>query len=151
MPGPVIWRRDDGGFGLDFDAGSRDVLAELCDMLEDAVRQRNELTTRLFPPPYGDDAERNEGYAALAGPELVERRLDAIALMRSTLRADHVDEEGLLAWMRCINDMRLVLGTILGVEDDGVEPEPTRDTLPVWATYESLGALLDGIVDVLSE
>ena len=74
---------------------------------------------RLFPTAYHDDAERDREYQQLVRDELLDRRLAALDIVdshRST--ADELDEAQLSAWMRRVNDLRLVLGTRLDVCED---------------------------------
>ena len=122
----------------------------------DLVRQLRELLTtdspalrRLFPPPYGDDDERNAGYAVLAGSELVERRLAALEVIETTIDAETLTEEQLQTWMRSVNDLRLVLGTLLDIRDDE-QPVSGADETMV-AVYEYLGQLLELTVQALTD
>lgn len=122
----------------------------------DLVRQLRELLTtdspalrRLFPPPYGDDDERNAGYAVLAGSELVERRLAALEVIETTIDAETLTEEQLQTWMRSVNDLRLVLGTLLDISDDE-QPVSGADETMV-AVYEYLGQLLELTVQALTD
>jgi len=122
----------------------------------DLVRQLRELLTtdspalrRLFPPPYGDDDERNAGYAVLAGSELVERRLAALDVIETTIDAETLTEDQLQTWMRSVNDLRLVLGTLLDVSDDE-EPASGADETMI-AVYEYLGQLLELTVQALAD
>ena len=109
------------------------------------------VLARLFPPPYGDDEERNAGYAALAGPELIDSRLASLAVVEDTARATTLTEDEITSWMRSINDVRLVLGTILEVTEDGVRSDPTEDTAATWAAYEMLGWVLELIVEAMDD
>jgi hypothetical protein len=106
---------------------------------------------RLFPPPYGDDEERNQGYAVLAGAELMDHRLAALDQVSEHLDATVLDEDQLMAWMRSINDIRLVMGTMLGIEDDGHAPDLDDEGVAAYSVYEFFGALLDTIVDALAD
>jgi hypothetical protein len=122
----------------------------------DLVRQLRELLTtdspalrRLFPPPYGDDDERNAGYAVLAGSELVERRLAALEVIETTIDAETLTEDQLQTWMRSVNDLRLVLGTLLDISDDE-QPVSGADETMV-AVYEYLGQLLELTVQALTD
>jgi hypothetical protein len=54
------------------------------------------------------------------------------------------------AWMRSVNDLRLVLGTLLGVESDDEPPEVPEELEHLQAIYEFLGSLLDTIVHALA-
>ena len=111
-------RRADGNYRVELDDDIRLVLGTLLEQLRDVLSTDSPAIARLFPPPYGDDEERNQGYAALAGSELVEGRLAAIDAMREQLDATELTEDELHSWMRTINDLRLVLGTLLGVTED---------------------------------
>jgi hypothetical protein len=148
--GPVRRRRD-GTFAVDLGEPERQLLHTLVDQLDELLSTDSPVLERLFPPPYGDDVERNEGYAALAHPELIEHRRAELAVVRSSLDATSLDEDQLTAWMRSVNDLRLVLGTILEVEEDGVPPEVDDDNEATFQAYEYLGYLLEMIVDALSD
>lgn len=140
----------DGGFEVDLDEAVVELLEHMCTELEALLSSDSPLLTRLFPPPYGDDVERNEGYAALAVPELMDHRGEAIATLRETLRAKRLTHPELMTWMRTLNDMRLVLGTLLGVQDDQSPPEVPEDMADTYAVYEYLGYLLEVIVAALT-
>ena len=146
--GPVH-RRHDGTFAVDLGEPERDVLRTLVTELRSLLTTDSPALARLFPPPYGDDADRNEGYAALAHPELIEHRLAALDVVASTVDATTLDEEQLSAWMRSINDVRLVLGTMLEIEDDD-EPLVDEANAATHQAYEYLGYLLERIVVALS-
>ena len=146
--GPIR-RSARGDYIVELDDGTRSLVRHMCDQVDGLLDSDSPLLARLFPPPYGDDTERNEGYAALAGPELIENRRAALDSVRRTADAERVTEEELLDWMRSLNDMRLVLGTLLGVEDDG-EPELAEEHSGSWDVYEHLGMLLEIVVDAMS-
>lgn len=146
---PVIERRGDDEFAVNLEPPERELLVGLAVQLEELLETDSPLLARLFPPPYGDDVERNEGYAALAVPELIEHRRASIELLRSSAGATTLDEEQLTAWMRSINDLRLVLGTMLGVENEDDPPEVPEGLEHAQSIYGFLGALLDTIVQAL--
>ena len=149
--GGPIRRRRDGTYTVDLGDDERQLLHTLVDQLDELLNTDSPVLERLFPPPYGDDAERNAGYAALAHPELIEHRRAELTLVRSTLGSDTLDEGQLTAWMRSVNDLRLVLGTVLGIEEDGVAPAVDDDNAATFGAYEYLGHLLEMIVDALSD
>lgn len=146
-----IRRTVDGRFEIDLDGPSRLLISHLCSELEALLDSDSPLLVRLFPPPYGDDVERNQGYAALAGPELIEHRRQSLETLRQSVEATELDESELMAWMRSINDLRLVLGTLLGIESDDEPPDVPEDLLDTFGLYEFLGMLLDTIVQALAE
>ena len=143
-------RRGDGTYSVSLSEVDRTLLGDLVVQLRSLLTTASPALVRLFPPAYGDDEERNQGYTALAGSELVERRLGALDAVEATLQAEQLTEDELATWMRSVNDIRLVLGTILGVDEDSPPPGPGDDTAPLYATYEYLGLLLERLVSALS-
>jgi hypothetical protein len=146
-----IQRRSDGSYAVDLEPEVREMVGSFAQQLRDLLSTDSDLLARLFPPPYGDDEERNQGYAALAGAELMERRLTALDQVTEHLDATVLDEDQLMAWMRSINDIRLVMGTMLGIQDDGHVPDLSDDDVAAHSVYEFFGALLDMIVGALSD
>ncbi len=143
-------RRRDGSFSVELTEMDRKLLGELVVQLRTMLTTDSPALARLFPPAYGDDEERNAGYAALAGSELVERRLAALTEVERTLEATTLTEDELATWMRSVNGLRLVLGTILDVTEDEPPPDPEDGTAPLHATYEYLGYLLERMVEAMS-
>jgi hypothetical protein len=142
-------RTSEGTYAVTLGDTDRKLLGDLVVQLRSLITTDSPALARLFPPAYGDDEERNAGYAALAGAELVERRLAALDLVQSTLEAEELTEEELSTWMRSLNDVRLVLGTILDVDEEHDPPED-EDLVPMYATYEYLGYLLERVVQALA-
>ena len=108
--------------------------------------------TRLFPPAYPDDPVRNAEYDALVRQDLMAERLQALQVLEETAEARRLDEEQLSAWMRAINDLRLVLGTRLDVtedmDDDDLPTDP--DAARMFVVYRYLTALQWQVVEALS-
>lgn len=147
-----IRRTAEGTYAVELGPAERELVRSLVAQLRPMLLEGDgPALQRLFPPPYGDDEERNAGYAALAGPELIEARLAALDVVERTLDEPEVDADALEAWMRSVNDVRLVLGTVLEVTDDGEPPAVGDDNAATYAAYEFLGALLDLIVHVLAD
>ena len=143
-------RRADGSFDVDLDDEVRGLLLALVGQVRDLLSTDSPALRRLFPAPYGDDEERNAGYAVLAGAELLDSRLAGISEVESTIDATVLTQDQLESWMRSINDVRLVLGTILGIEDEYGPLELSDDEAPMYSAYELLGAVLDAVVGALA-
>ncbi len=72
------------------------------------------------PTAYHDDPDRDQEYQLLARDELLAGRLASLDLLGSLAEVDELDADGASTILRAINDVRLVIGTILDVsEDDG--------------------------------
>ena len=52
------------------------------------------------------------------GEALRAGKRESAAVVRATANATHLDPEETLAWMRCLNDIRLLVGTRLDVRED---------------------------------
>lgn len=150
IPPAPVRRTGPDRFAVELDPQVRRLIAQMADELRQLLSTDSPALARLFPPPYGDDEERNQGYAVLAGAELVERRLAALDVVEGTVDAQELDGEQLEAWMRSINDVRLVLGTLLEVDEDD-ERGRRRDDEPAYGAYELMGWLLDTIVEALAD
>ena len=146
-----IRRTADGTYAVDLDPEVRQMVGSFIEQLRELLGTDSALLARLFPPPYGDDAERNQGYAALAGAELMERRMAALDVVRDSIDAAILDEEQLMAWMRAINDIRLVMGTMLDVDEFGMPGDVSPDDAATYSVYEYFGAMLELIVAALSD
>ena len=146
---PLFRRVAEDRYEIDLSMGQRELIDGLLDQLGEMMDSNSPALQRLFPAPYGDDDERNAGYAVLAGAELIENRLAAIAGVRATLHSDSISDVELNMWLRSINDLRLVIGTILDVTEDMDEPED-ESARELFHVYEHLGFILEHIVEALS-
>ncbi len=123
----------------------KSVLA-LADELDDELDGDHPVFQRLFPTAYPDDPEKDAGYQILARGELIETRHSAIDTVRASAEAEELDGESLDAWMRVVNDLRLVLGTHMDLSEDD-RWKPRRDDESYYAMYEAFSLLLQSIVE----
>jgi hypothetical protein len=103
---------------------------------------------RLFPPAFtrDDDAERE--YIDTARPALLEHHRHALQTLAETASAKSLDAEQIQDWMTALNDIRLVLGTVLGVTED---TEPAGGRMSQQALYYYyLSGLQTELIDFLS-
>lgn len=148
---PRIARAGDGTFRLRLSADERALLRSLVGQLRDLLSAGDDPDLRrLFPPAYADDAERDAEYRSMTGDDLLERRLAAIDVVEATIDAKRLSEEQLTAWMGAVNDVRLVLGTKLDVDEDMADVDPSDPAAPVLAAYAWLGWLLEQVVQALA-
>ncbi|MEX2628002.1 MAG: DUF2017 family protein [Ilumatobacteraceae bacterium] len=151
-------RRKDGGFavrlGADEAALVARLLGELRQLLTDDDPAAVALTRRLFPVANPDDPEREAEYQRLMRDELVSSRVASIDTVEQALADDRLlDEAELTALMRSINSLRLVLGTMLDIDDENGDDEngsgPASDS-PEHHLYGYLSWLLEHAVHALS-
>jgi len=88
--------------------------AELGSLLDDP----DDPDLRRVFPPASDDPERDAEYRGLVRGQLVDGRTRALATLEATLDADTLTAAEADAWLRVLNDLRLILGTRLDVTEE---------------------------------
>jgi hypothetical protein len=106
---------------------------------------------RLSPPAYDDEADER-GYREIMGAELLNGRMQALDLLAATVGNERLTADEAEAWLRALNDLRLVLGTRLDVQEDSLldridSDEPDAAGL---AVYAYLSWLQEQLVEALS-
>jgi hypothetical protein len=143
-------RRDrQGGYILRLSASDRELLRDLAPQFGALLDQPDQpILRRLFPPAYSEPAyeEQQEEYRRLMQEDLVARHRAELDLLNATADATRLTEEELLAWTRALNSLRLVLGTLLDVQegDEGRRPASAEESLYHWLTHlqgEAIDAL----------
>ncbi len=133
----------------------REVLASLAGALRDSLDgealRTNPALRRLFPPAYAEAAEQaaDAEYQSIVHGELANGRRDALDVVLATTGNDVLDDGELSAWLRSVNDLRLVLGTRLDVSEDQEPPEPGHPEAALHQVYDYLGFLLEEVVAAL--
>jgi hypothetical protein len=147
-----VRRTGQGTYRVRLPEPERDLLASLAEQLRELLTETTDDPTvrRLFPAAYNEDPERDREYQQLVRDELLEGRLAVLATLEATLAADELDEAELTAWLRALNDVRLVLGTRLDVSEDLRDVDADDPDVPAYAVYEYLGFLLSEVVDALA-
>jgi hypothetical protein len=151
-PRPSIERTRSGDYRLRLNQTERVLLrmlhAELRTLLEDPD---DPDLQRLFPPAH-EDAERDEEYQELVRSQLVDGRTRALATLERTLGADTLTAEEADAWLRVLNDLRLILGTRLDVTEETMlsELDPDDPNAHEFAVYAYLSWLQEQLVAALA-
>ena len=152
MAGRLVKRLRSGRYQLRLDGDERALLRGLPAQLRGLLATDDPSLLRLFPTAYTDDPKRDAEYQQLMREDLLELHRGALDVMEETIDAVDLDEEQLTAWMKAINQMRLVLGTRLDVTedlyDDGMDANDPRAS--AFALYSYLGWLQEHIVQALS-
>ena len=116
------------------------------------------LQSRLYSRGYDDD-ELEQEYRSLTGDDIVSERTAAMDAFAATLengrerlgrwRVD-LDADEAAAWLSAVNDGRLILGALLGVEDESAWEEHVDDDNPTSVVLYYLGWLQEELVMALS-
>ena len=125
------------------------LLAGLLDDLAEALAEPDlddPVIQRLYPDGYTDDDEASQEYRELVQSDLQAGRIGRLQACRAELPLGGgrmaLDEEALDRWLRELNDLRLGLGTRLGV----TEEEELDDREPAVQIYAWLTAVQDMLV-----
>jgi hypothetical protein len=149
----VLEPLSDGGVRLQLSQDERALLVgltgELRAQLE--VTPEDPSLRRLFPHAYDDDSDER-AYRELTGDSLLDGRREALELLEQTADRERLTAEEADAWLRALNDLRLVLGTRLDVQEDTFASEldfsdPRGQAL---AVYGYLSWLQEQLVEALS-
>ena len=127
----------------------RTVCEELIGMLDDPAA--GPLLRRVYPVGHASDAGIDAAYQELVHEDLATSRRANLELIVATAADTELDRAQLDTWMVGLTTVRLVLGTRLGVTEDGRrELEPDDEDLVAHAVYEFLGGIVESIVRSLA-
>ena len=145
----MLERTPDGGVLLRLSPEERALLAGLAAELRSQLdgEPREPSLRRLFPPAYADEQDER-AYRELAGGGLLDGRRQALELLAATSTSDRLSAEEADAWLRALNDLRLVLGTRLDVQEGTLLDNPQT---PELAIYGYLSWLQEQLVAALSD
>lgn len=149
----MLERLPDGGILLHLSHDERALLAGLTAELRallDGARDDPSLR-RLFPPAYDDETDER-AYRELTGESLLDGRREALEVLEQTAGSERLSAGEADAWLRALNDLRLVLGTRLDVQEDTFASEPDFNDPrgQALAVYGYLSWLQEQLVEALS-
>lgn len=107
---------------------------------------------RLFPTAYHDDEQLNDEYRRLTQGDIADTHLATIREADELLAnpAD-IDRAGLEHFIRALNSLRLVLGTVLDISESDEDPRRNADaqTRAQLELYDTLGWLVQSALEHL--
>jgi hypothetical protein len=156
MLGYRVWRRGDGRYELRLPPAERAILAQLPEALLPVLENARDgagaapEAARLFPPAYPDDAEAERSYREVVHQDLLGHHRGALETVSATVDSKFLDDEQAASWLAALNDVRLVLGTTLGVSEDGVPALKNEIDGARWSLYGYLSLLVEQLVGAMS-
>ncbi len=129
----------------------RELPGELVGLIESGEDDRS--TFRLFPRAYDNDLGRQVEYDRLMRDDLQNRHVEALHVLQQTADAKDLSQEEADAWIRAINQLRLVLGTRLDINENTTEEDFPAEgpTASAYALYAYLTDLQVCTVEAMSE
>ena len=123
--------------------------AELLSLLDDDPDDPD--LRRLFPPAH-EDPEQEAEFRSLVRDDLMAERERAIETLRATVDRDRLTAEEADAWLRALNDARLLVGTRLDVQEDTLldDISPRDPRAHELAVYAYLSWLQEQLVEALA-
>lgn len=145
-----------GGFDVQLSDQERDLLTILPERmlasLEELAHPQSvvpEALRRLFPPAYPTDASAENAYVRLVREDLLDHHRDALTMLRDSAHVTHLDEHGAESWLTSLTDLRLMLGTQLGISEDDLIIDASDPDYYDWVCYHYLSQLQHEIVVAL--
>lgn len=145
-----------GGVRLVLDADEAHLLrrlaGELRVLIEGQSRDAGDpVTERLFPAAYEDPSEE-KAYRELVSDDLEQEKLRALDAVTAALDTDGAEvtltSDDLATWLASLTDLRLAIGTRLGVDEQRMSSEVDPDDPDAGAltVLHWLGWVQEGIV-----
>ena len=153
--------RGDGGIRVRLGAPEADTLASLvADLVSalhpDGLDTSDPVYRRLYPDGYQDNPEAADAFRSLTEQSLREERLGRAEQCLAELAAAGsgrgkldvtLDQAAAERWLRVLNDMRLAIGTRIGItEDDDFDFRPDGPDAMPRAIYAYLTGAQDALV-----
>lgn len=140
------------GFSISLSTEERELLAslplQLVELLEENDQENDPALARLFPDAYtAADTGFNDEYKRLMEDDLRDRHRAALETIATTAASNHLTHDELYAWMTALTQLRLVIGTRIGVSED-TDPD---DDSPGYNLYGYLSWLQEQVVEALSQ
>ncbi len=142
----------------------RQCVAELAALLSDNPDPDDPAVERLFPDVYPEDPEEAAEFRRLTEEDLKAAKLDQAKTVLTDLLESggeiRLGEEKADMWLRALTDVRLALGTRLGVEDEtdieaeldeAVGRDPTSSRVGQLSVYAYLSFLQESLVGALMD
>ena len=128
-----------------------DLVAQLVTVLEGGD-PGDPAVARLLPSAYPDDEEAAAEFRRFTSDDLTARKLANARRVLDDVAAptaERLDAAGQQSWLRTLTDLRLVLGSRLGVTADGPAPSDDPHVVVMHDVFDWLGYLQESLVQTL--
>lgn len=131
----------------------RDLVGETRTLLEADIPRADPVIARLFPDAY-EDPEHAQTYHDMVGDELRREKVRALAAVSESLGSSgdasvELTDELTTAWLAWLTDVRLAVGTRLGVTEEtmGADIDPESPDAPAYEVLHWLGWIQESIIE----
>ncbi len=142
-----VERQDDGSYLVTLEPEVRQVLQAIVEQFSQSIHPDSPQAKRLFPTAYPHDQAQEESYKLLGHSQILDTKSANQKIFHNSVFSDTLAEDEVHAWMCCINDVRLLLGTELDVSEDTAADYEN----PMYMLYDDLSCLLELFVTARSQ
>jgi hypothetical protein len=143
----------EGSVRLILDAQESQLLKQLTDEYRAVVttERSGPVHDRLYPAAYADEKDESS-YRELTEDDLTTHKLEALEKVRSSVgrrQSDiHISDDDLDAWLSCLTDIRLAIGTRLGVDEQRMSERvsPRDPDAAALSVIHWLGWITEGLI-----
>ncbi len=149
MPGKEIERIGPDKFRIDLPLQVRQLLIDMKELALTHVEENSPASRRIFPVAYENSPEMEMDFSQLTREPLTRHHRETLEMFGSSLSNSEITEDEALAWMNALNDMRLILGTALDIDEERAAPDENDPNYEGYVVYDLLtylqGALIEEI------
>ncbi len=132
-----------------------DPLAQLVGLDGPTVISDDPVLARLFPDAYPDDEANSADFRRFTQPDLQKQKITNGHVVRDDLAifpGEHaIDPGNLNAWLLTLNDLRLALGTRIGLDNETEVQLSDESLTPIFGIYDWLTGLQGSLIDVIAQ
>ncbi len=136
-------------FKLDLHPQVRQLLLDLQEMALSHLEDNTPVARRLYPVAYQNSPEMEMDFQKLTREPLTNHHRQNLTTFEKTLVKSELTQDEALAWMSALNDMRLILGTALDIDEDQVTPTEDDPNYEGFVVYDLLTYLQGVLIEEL--
>ncbi|MCL5077540.1 MAG: DUF2017 domain-containing protein [Actinobacteria bacterium] len=149
MSAREIEKVGDDRFKIELADQVRQLLLDLKEMTLTHVVSESPIAKRIFPTAYNNSPEMELDFEKLTREPLMNHHQENLSLFERSLFKNEINQEEVLAWISALNNMRLILGTALDIQEDQEIPKETDPNYEGYLVYDLItylqGALIEEI------
>lgn len=132
----------------------KDPLARLVGLDGPTVISSDPVLARLFPDAYPDDEKNSADFRRFTQPDLQRQKQANAQIVKQDLQlfpGQRLVEPGNMnAWLLTLNDLRLALGTRIGLDNETEVQLGDESLAPIFGIYDWLTGLQGSLIEVIA-
>lgn len=132
-----------------------DPLAKLVGLDGPTAISSDPVLARLFPDAYPDDEANSADFRRFTQPDLQRQKLANAHVVRDALATfpgvHPVESNDLNAWLLTLNDLRLALGTRIGLDNETEVQLGDESLTPIFGIYDWLTGLQGSLIEIIAQ